>query len=146
MVAVTEKPSLTLVRNYKASPEKVWRALTEPEALAQWMGVANAPRPPIVEADVRVGGQLRIVMHAPDGEVHEVFSTYKEVVPNRRLVYSWAWKTTPERESQVTIELRESAGGTQLTLRHEQFFDEAARDRHEGGWNVCLARLDALLA
>ena len=146
MAAVKEKPSLTLVRSYKATPEKVWHAVTDPQAIGQWMGVANADKPPFVEADVRVGGRLHIVMYAPDGEVHEVFSTYKEVVPHRRLVYTWAWKSTPERESQVTIELRGSAGGTQLTLKHEQFFDDAARDRHQGGWNVCLDRLDALLA
>ena len=109
MAAVKEKPSLTLVRNYKAAPEKVWRALTQPEMLKQWMGPTDAFKTPVVEADLRVGGRLHVVMHAPDGQVHELFSTYKEVVPNRKLVYTWAWKSTPERESLVTIELNPTA-------------------------------------
>ena len=43
-------------------------------------------------------------------------------------------QSTPERESLVTIELKPDGDGTSLTLTHEQFFDEAARDRHQGGW------------
>ena len=82
---------------------------------------------------------------APAGEAHDVSGVYREVIPNEKLVYSWAWKSTPERESLVTIELTAAAGGTELTLKHDQFFDEAARDRHEHGWTGCLARLDRYL-
>jgi uncharacterized protein YndB with AHSA1/START domain len=144
--ATTQKPSLTLVRSFKAAPEKVWQALTEPAGLSQWMGMPNAPKPPEVEADLRVGGRYRIVMHAPGGETHDVSGVYREIVPNRKLVYSWAWKSTPERESLVTLELRAAAGGTELTLKHEQFFDDEARKNHLQGWNVCLDRLEQVLS
>jgi len=56
-------------------------------------------------------------------------ASYREIVPNARLVFSWAWHTTPERESQVTVSLLSEGGGTLLTLHHEQFFDEAAREQ-----------------
>jgi uncharacterized protein YndB with AHSA1/START domain len=52
-------------------------------------------------------------------------------VPNERLVFSWAWHSTPERESQVTVSLKPDGDGTLLTLHHEQLFDSAARDGHE---------------
>lgn len=146
MASVKEKPSLTIVRSFKAAPEKVWRAITHPEALKRWMAPSDAFKIPVAEADAKVGGRYRIVMHSPDGEVHDVSGVYREIVPNRKLVYTWAWKSAPERESLVTFELRAAGGGTELTLRHEQFFDEEARDRHNHGWIGCLARLDLALA
>ena len=82
----------------------------------------------------------------PDGEMHDVSGIYREVIPNRKLVYTWAWKTTPERESLVTVELRALNGGAEPTRLHEQFFDVEARDRHQQGWIGCLTRLDWALA
>ena len=141
-----ERPSLALVRKLDAAPAKVWRALTEPEMLKRWMAPDDAFKVPVAEAQVRVGGRYHIVMISPDGEEHDVSGVYREIVPNRKLVYTWAWKTTPERESVVTIELRAAGSGTELTLRHEQFADEEARNRHEHGWKGCLARLERAVA
>jgi uncharacterized protein YndB with AHSA1/START domain len=100
----------------------------------------------IAEADVRVGGRYRIVMQEPGGEQHRVGGTYREVVANERLVFSWAWESMPERESLVTVRLVASGGGTDLTLIHERFADEPARDRHREGWDGCLDRLERHLA
>ena len=146
MAEVKEKPSLTIVRQFKAAPEKVWRALTQPEALKQWMAPDDAFQIPVAEADLRVGGRYHIVMKSLDGEEHDVSGVYRVVEPNRKLAYTWAWKSTPERESLVTFELRAAGGGTALTLKHEQFADEEARDKHQHGWTGCLARLEKLVA
>ena len=143
-LAETEHPSLTVVRSLKAGPEKVWQALTEPALLGQWMGPSDEFRT-LAETDLRVGGRYRFLMRGPNGAEHDVGGTYLEIVPNRRLVYTWAWKSTPERESRVTVELRPAGEGTQLTLCHEQFHDEEARTQHEQGWNGCLARLEKLV-
>ena len=51
-------------------------------------------------------------------------ASYREVVANEKLVFTWAWKTTPERESLVTVLLKPDGDGTLLTLTHEQFADE----------------------
>jgi uncharacterized protein YndB with AHSA1/START domain len=67
-------------------------------------------------------------------------------VPNEKLVFTWAWRTMPERESQVTILIKPIGEGSLLILQHEQFFDEAARDRHEHGWSGCLNKLETYLA
>lgn len=143
--ATKQKPSISIVRKFKAAPEKVWRAWTDPQTLKQWMAPSDAFAVLLAEADVRVGGRYRIVMKSPEGEEHDLSGSYREVVPNRKLVYTWAWKSTPERESLVTVELRAAGGGTELTLRHEQFFDAAARDRHQHGWDACIVRLERLL-
>ena len=139
-----ERPSLALVRELDAAPAKVWRAITEPEMLKKWMAPDDAFKIPTAETDLRVGGRYRIVMISPDGETHDVSGAYREIVPNKKLVYTWAWKTTPERESVVTIELRATGSGTELTLKHEQFADAEARDRHQHGWIGCLGRLERL--
>ncbi len=141
-----ERPSLSIVRKLDAAPAKVWRAITEPEMLKKWMAPSDDFKIPVAEAELRVGGRYHIVMHARDGEVHDVSGAYREIVPNKKLVYSWAWKSTPERESVVTIELRAAGNGTELTLRHEQFFDKEVRDRHQLGWVGCLSRLERLTA
>lgn len=146
MAETTQQPSLTYVRKLNAAPEKVWRAWTDPQSLKQWFAPSEAFGVLLVETDVRMGGRYRIVMKAPDGEEHDVSGVYREVVLNRKLVFTWAWKTTPERESLVTVELRASGGGTELTFRHEQFFDADARNRHNQGWTGILERLERLLA
>jgi uncharacterized protein YndB with AHSA1/START domain len=139
---VPTKPSLTLKRRLNASPAKVYEAWTDAEKISHWFGPENA-EVLLATTDVRVGGRFRIVFRGPDGEEHDVAGIYREVVPNEKLVFSWAWRTTPERESLVTIALRRDVEGTLLTLIHEQFADEAARDRHERGWSGTLEKLES---
>ena len=91
--------------------------------------------------DVRTGGRYAIVFSTEDGEEHHVSGVYREVIPNEKLNFTWAWRTMPERESLVTILIKPDGEGSLLTLIHEQFFDEASRDRHEYGWNGCLDKL-----
>ena len=52
----------------------------------------------------------------------------------------------PERESLVTVLIKPDGTGSLLTLVHEQFFDEPARDRHRQGWTDCLDKLERYLA
>jgi uncharacterized protein YndB with AHSA1/START domain len=112
-----------------------------------WWGVnAESKKKPVAEADLRVGGRFRVQFWGKDDEHHAVSGIYREVVPNRKLVFSWAWQSTPERESQVTIDLNPVTDGTMLTLTHEQFFSEKARDDHRVGWEQGLDNLERLLA
>jgi len=67
-------------------------------------------------------------------------------VPNQRLVFSWAWHSTPERESLVTISMKPEGSGTLLTFLHEQFVDATARDNHERGWVELFTKLESYLA
>ena len=96
--------------------------------------------------DVRVGGSFRVRFKTDDGEQHEVGGKYLEVLPNERLVFSWAWHSTPERQSQVTVILKPEGDMTFLTLTHEKFFDEAARDGHKRGWIGTLDKLERMFA
>jgi uncharacterized protein YndB with AHSA1/START domain len=144
---MASKPSLTLKRQLKVAPEKVYAAWTQPEQMIRWWGVTPHPKTPIAETDLRVGGRYRVQFWGPGGEHHSVSGVYREIVPNRKLVFTWAWQSTPERESQVTIDIKPANDGSSLlTLVHEQFADEKARDDHGVGWNHALDNLEALFA
>jgi uncharacterized protein YndB with AHSA1/START domain len=143
----SERPSLTLTRRLRAKPERVFAAWTQAEQLAQWFGPPNM-KPATVQAelDVRTGGRYRISFVRDDGEYFEAGGIYREVVPNERLVFSWAWHSTPERESLVTISFKPDNGGTLMIFHHAQFVDETARDNHQRGWNSFFDKLDAFVA
>jgi uncharacterized protein YndB with AHSA1/START domain len=142
---IQEKPFLALERHYAVPPAKVYRAWTQPEAIKRWWGPAGHATVSLAELDVRVGGRFRIVF-GPGGTENEVRGVYKEVVANRKLVFTWTWpNSTPERESLVTLRFLAANGGTTLDFRHEQLFDETVRDNHTRGWTESLGKLEAFL-
>jgi uncharacterized protein YndB with AHSA1/START domain len=143
---VREKPSLRIERSYPVPPQQVWRAWTDPEAIKRWWGPGSEARVSLAQLDVRAGGRFRIVFGGPEGRDHECAGVYREVVPNRKLAFTWTWpNSTPERVSLVTILFKPAAGGTDLEFLHEQFFDEAARDGHKRGWSESFAKLEQFL-
>jgi uncharacterized protein YndB with AHSA1/START domain len=140
---VDQNAELRLRRVYPVSPEKVWRAWTDPQALSQWFGPADTEAVVQAELDVQVGGRWSIRFRTGDGEEHGVGGVYQVVEPSRLLEFSWAWQSTPERVSRVTVQLRPVAGGTELDFRHDRFFNDEARVNHARGWTGTFAKLDA---
>ena len=140
------RPSLTLTRRFSAAPEKVYAAWADPQRLVQWFGPGSVEEGSVkADIDLRVGGRYRISFRA-NGNYNEVAGVYREVVPNQKLVFSWAWHSTPERESLVTISIRPEGSGTLLVFNHAQFVDEQARDNHQRGWTDLLGKLETYLA
>lgn len=78
---------IVLARVYDAPCELVWKAITDPQHVAQWFGGAGFSSP-VCEMDVRPGGHWRHVMRAPNGMEFPVNSVFLEVVPPQRLVWS----------------------------------------------------------
>ena len=142
---MSTKPSLTIKRRINAPPEKVYGAWTDPAKLTRWWGPEQAE---VVHAelDARIGGRYRLVFRTPGGEEHDVSGSYREVIPDEKLVLTWMWRTMPERQSLVTVAFKPDGDGTLLTLLNEQFFDEPARDRHRGGWSGALDKLERYFA
>jgi uncharacterized protein YndB with AHSA1/START domain len=143
--AAAVKPSLTIKRRFNAPPAKVFAAWTDPEKVKRWMGPGDV-KVLAIEGDACTGGRFRWLMQAPDGEHHDVSGIYREVIPNEKLVFTWAWKSTPERESLVTVTVKPDGDGTLMTLTHEQFFDETARDNHNKGWTSAVDKLGEYLS
>ncbi len=148
----SEHHTLHLTRTFEASPEKVFDAWTNPEALTKWFGPTNDFTVPLAEVDLRVGGAYRIQMKAPDGEIHTAVGTYKEIIPAEKLVFTWAWEAgstcgdSGAGESLVTLRFCAQGPATEMTLLHEQFPDSETRDKHQEGWNGCLHRLQTFMS
>ena len=139
------KPSLTVKRRLKAPPAKVFAAWIDPEKVKAWMGPGEI-KAVGAECDPRVGGHYRWMMKSPDGSPHNVGGVYREIVPNEKLVFTWAWQDAPENESLVTVLIKPDGDGTLLTVIHEQFSDADTRDRHQGGWNGALDKMEKYFA
>jgi uncharacterized protein YndB with AHSA1/START domain len=139
------KPSLTLKRRFKQPPAQVFSAWTQPDKIVQWFGPPGT-KVTHAEFETRVGGRFQIIATSLIGEEHSVSGVVREIVPDEKLVYTWAWRSTPERESLVCVEFKRDGEGTLLTLTHAQFFDEPARERHQHGWTGALDKLETWLA
>lgn len=96
----------------------VWRAWTDPAYMAQWFGPRGFTA--TCELDVRVGGNLRIIMHGPDGNDYPMNGVFTEVVPPERLVFSNIAVDTDGNhllEGETTVILEAQGAKTRLTLR-----------------------------
>ncbi len=125
-----EKWTLILVRELRHSPEKVWRALTDPEHLREW-----AP----FEADGNMGAAGTMVklttVAAPRPQVSE--STVTRAEAPSVLEYNWG-------AQDIRWELEAVDGGTRLTLWHN--IDRRFISMGAAGWHICLDVLDHLIA
>jgi len=138
------KTSLEIKRVINAPPSRVYAAWTDPEQLKQWWGPKEV-KTRNFSADARVGGKYRWDLINQEGEEMSVFGEYRELVPDKRIVFTWKWdddEAWEAKNSVVTIELSECDGGTELKLTHVQLPSEASRDRHNEGWNSVLDRFE----
>ena len=143
-LARTPESTIRLGAHIPAPPEEVFAAWTDPGRMGDWYAPGDDFGPTVGEVDLRVGGSYRIGMLLPgQSEPRYVSGRYCRVEPDRSLSYTWAWEpeTPRTRETQVTVELRPQGGGTDLTLTHERFRDEADKESHARGWRGCLERL-----
>jgi uncharacterized protein YndB with AHSA1/START domain len=142
-----EKTSLHIKRFINAPRARVYAAWTDPAQLKEWWGPESV-RTRNFAADVRVGGKYRWDLINQEDEEMSVFGEYRELVPEKKIVFTWKWDDDDvweNRNSVVTVELFDAAGGTELHLRHEQLPSTESRDRHNEGWNSVLDRLGKFL-
>ena len=134
-------------RVFAAPPERVFHAWTDPQVLARWWGPKGCVIPEI-SIDLREGGEWMTLMREPDGGEHRVSGVYREIVPPRRLVFTWAWDNDGERghESTVTVEFEAAPGGTLMRF-HQATFRTAEMTRlHNEGWTSCLDGFEEFVA
>jgi uncharacterized protein YndB with AHSA1/START domain len=139
---------LDMRRDLSAPPSRVFRALTEPGELARWWG-PDGFQIPSIESDLRPGGGYRIAMQPPDGALFYLAGEFRELDPPRLVSYTFRWEDpNPEdRETLVTLSLREIGGGsTELALDQGDFATERRRALHEQGWTQSLNHLEQLMA
>ena len=139
-----DKVSLEIKRVIKAPRARVYAAWTDPAQLREWFGPENVQTRNLV-AETRVGGKFRWDVISAEGEKMTLRGEYRELQPDRKIVFTWQWEDDEDWEnhnSVVTVELKDADGGTELRLIHEQLPNEASRDGHTRGWNSALGKLE----
>jgi len=135
---------LVITRVFDAPRALVYQAFVDPKHGLQWAGPRDYPATHI-EGDVRPGGKWRTCLRAMDGS-RELWQggVYREVVPNERLVFTFAWDQEdgkPGPETLVTITFADRGGKTLMTFRQAVFNTPENCDGHRRGWNSAFDRL-----
>jgi uncharacterized protein YndB with AHSA1/START domain len=137
------KDKLELVREIRATPEQVFRALTDPDELMRWWG----PKRRLTGAHVnlRPGGEYRLELLSPEGDASWVKGQYQVIDPPRRIVKTWFNSKYPDLRNTLELRLEPVPGGTRLTLIHSGLADrpEAFQD-YEQGWPDVLGHLEGV--
>ena len=143
-VSRTPESTIRLEKHVAASPSEVFATWLDPAGMADWYAPTDDFGPTVAELDPRVGGRYRVGMLEPGKTEHRVVAgQYCRVDEPRTLSFTWDWQIPgePAPETQITVEFRPSGRGTDVTLIHERFRDEAYRNGHAKGWPGCLERL-----
>lgn len=134
--------SVVIERELPHPPEKVWRALTEPHLIAEWLAKTEF-------AAVK-GHRFAVEIEPQPGRWFTFDCEVTEVVPNRILVYSW---DTPGDgsdnglSSTVTWKLTATTMGTLLRMEQSGFGPDQSLYFHGArmGWPQFIAKFEALL-
>jgi uncharacterized protein YndB with AHSA1/START domain len=122
----------------------VFRAWTDPDLLGRWFAPGDM-RCTVHELELKVGGRYRIEMKGETA--HTAFGEYLEIVPDKRIVMTWAWENGNEdggdaAGSILTAEFDDIDGrSTEVRITHEQLPSAKSAEEHQGGWTGCLENL-----
>lgn len=138
--------TIRLHRVLKAPPERVYRALIDPDAMARWL-------PPhgflgkIHELDARVGGRYRMSFtNFGTGTTHSFGGVFSELTPNVRVRYTDRFDDPNlPGEMAVTYSLRAVSCGTELTIEQVGVPDVIPPEMCYLGWQESLAQLADLV-
>ena len=131
---------LIVERSYNAPVAKVWAALTNLEQIRQWYF-------DLAEFKAEVGFKFEFVAGesagCEEGYLHKCEIT--EVIPNKKLAYSWRYDGY-EGDSEVSFEIFEEGGGSLVRITHvglETFPDTPmfAKSNFNGGWTHFIGAL-----
>jgi len=142
--------TFTLERAYSASPERVFAAFSDPTLKKRWY-VDNKPMTvEEFQMDFRVGGsdlaRFRFGAGSPfPGMPLTYYTSYQDIVPNRRIVYAYSMDLGDKRVSSslTTFEFLPDGDGTQLIFTEQGAFYEGADgpQMRQAGWNTLLDHL-----
>src|SRR5690606_4482756 len=130
--------TITIQRKLAHAPEKVWRALTQPHLISEWL--MNNDFAPTVGHEFKLTGEWGGVLDC------KVLA----IEPHERLSYTWNFANDDPAyalESVVTFTLTPEGGGTHLLVEQSGFRPEQkqAYGGAHAGWKAFLAKLDVVL-
>ena len=134
-----EHDTFTIERRYPASPARVFAAFADPVKKARWFGCVPGWEVAEQTVDFRVGGREVWRVGPPGGTEHRNDTVYHDIVPDERIVWSYAMQLDGRliSVSLSTLELRPDGDGTRLVFTEQGVFldgyDGAAQRVHGTG-------------
>ncbi|MCP5109354.1 MAG: SRPBCC domain-containing protein [bacterium] len=142
--------SLVVETDIAAAPERVFRALTDPQEVVKWWGAKDLYQTESWESDLRPAGAWKGSGTNADGRPFEVKGKFLEVDPPRLLSFTWepSWDEWQlDTPTTVRIELTPTAEGTHIKLIHSGFAGhQESLQGHQEGWPRVLGWLGGHLA
>ena len=140
---------LLIERTIAAPLELVYRVWTTRDHMMRWLGPKDFTCTHL-DYDFRVGGKWRGCIVSEEYGVSWMGGEFKEIAPNRRIVYTFAWDGDGEDDGEVgdtlvTVTFAEQDGKTLQTFHQTPFGSVEMRDSHVGGWNESLDRQQAYI-
>jgi uncharacterized protein YndB with AHSA1/START domain len=134
----TQGDSLALEFDLRHPPEKVWRALTDPALLAEWLL-------PVIDLKLEPGAEFTFKTQPYPGWDGTVSCRLVEIEAQRKLSYTW---TVPFLDTVVTFTLTPTASGTRLSIVQSGFKPDQKQEFGGAryGWKMMGAKLVELLA
>jgi uncharacterized protein YndB with AHSA1/START domain len=129
--------TLAFVLDLPHPPQKVWRALTDPALLAQWLL-------PIVDLKLEPGAAFTFTAPPQPGWDGVVNCRFTEIEPLRKLSYTWV---VGDMDTVVTFALAPTESGTRLSLVHSGFKPHQKHNFAGAryGWKMMAGRLGDVL-
>ena len=144
-----EVPLVRITREFDAPPAKVFRAHTDPDLLAQWLG-PRATQMRVDHFDCRTGGSYRYI-HTSDGQEYGFHGCFHEVRPSEVIVQTFTFEGVPDGVALERLELEDLGNGRTRLVATSLVDSFEARDAFlksgmEVGVREGYERLDDLLS
>jgi uncharacterized protein YndB with AHSA1/START domain len=142
-------PTVRVVRDFDASPDRVFHAWTDPKLVVEWLGPNNTTMR-IDSWDARTGGGYRYVAEREGEQIASFYGSFHEVRPPSRLVQTFTFEGMPDGVSLDTATFEEiEPGRTRVTILSVVYTmeirDMILASGMETGVVEGYERLDALL-
>jgi uncharacterized protein YndB with AHSA1/START domain len=139
--------TIRLHRVLRATPDRVYRAFIDPDALVKWMA-PNGFTARIHEMDAKVGGGYKMSFkNFTTGNSHSFGGRYVELTPNERIRYTDKFDDSANLpgEMQVTITFRKVSVGTELHIVQDGVPEAIPAEACYLGWQESLILLGKLV-
>jgi len=138
--------TIRLHRVLRATPERVYRAFVDPDAMAKWLP-PNGFTGKVHQMDAKVGGTFRMSFtNFSSGRRHSFGGKYLELVPNERLRYTDQFDDPNlPGEMLTTVALKKVSVGTEVSIAQEGVPDVIPPEACSLGWQESLTLLAMLV-